>query len=105
MIKYIRNTDNVVFKSDGVLAKGYEHDGYQVSDSLEDLCDRCVVKLKYEKQPFIGSFYEFEHFINQYVKKIPSNNPVTDIFGAIWTDEGLIYKAKMNEEGKLELIC
>lgn len=27
-----------------------------------------------------------------------------DIFGAIWTDKGLIYVAKMNEKGELELL-
>ena len=26
------------------------------------------------------------------------------IYGAIWTDKGLIYVAKMNEEGELELL-
>lgn len=28
----------------------------------------------------------------------------TIIYGAIWTDKGLIYVAKMNEKGELELI-
>ena len=74
------------------------------ADTIEELCDRCVVKLKYEKEPFVGSFYEFEHFISQYVKKIPSNNPVANIFGAIWTEKGLIYVAKMNDKGELELL-
>ena len=27
-----------------------------------------------------------------------------DLFGAIWTDKGLIYVAKMNEKGELELL-
>ena len=26
-------------------------------------------------------------------------------YGAIWTDKGLIYVARMNEEGKFELLC
>lgn len=79
------------------------------ADSIEELCDKCIVRLKYYKQPFVGSFYEFEHFINRYVKKIPSNNPVTDIFGAIWTtgEHGepiLKPAAKLHEEGEWELL-
>ena len=29
---------------------------------------------------------------------------LTCIYGAIWTDKGLIYVAKMNEKGELELL-
>jgi len=32
------------------------------------------------------------------------NIPITQIYGAIWTDKGLIYVAKMNEKGELELL-
>ena len=39
---------------------------------------------------------------------LPSNSIIsiigTIIYGAIWTDKGLIYVAKMNEEGDLELL-
>ena len=28
----------------------------------------------------------------------------TEIYGAIWTDKGLIYVAKMNDKGELELL-
>ena len=63
------------------------------ADTIEELCD------------------EFVHFINgmpfvihkgekHYVEK---GIPVV-IYGAIWTDKGLIYVAKMNNEGKLELL-
>lgn len=107
-MKYIRTKDGRILESeinDNRKSLGYEPIEFITqADTIEELCDRCVVKLKYEKQPFVGSFYEFEHFINQHTKKIASNNPVVDIFGAIWTDKGLIYVAKMNDKGELELI-
>jgi hypothetical protein len=29
---------------------------------------------------------------------------MSKLYGAIWTDKGLIYVAKMNEKGELELL-
>ena len=31
-------------------------------------------------------------------------NKIKAIYGAIWTDKGLIYAAKMNDKGELELL-
>ena len=85
------------------------------SDSIEELCDGFVV---------ISEEYDEPH----YVKKLIDTNAldfrnnwkpygkgkVLDqtcqklidaiIYGAIWTDKGLIYVAKMNEKGELELL-
>jgi hypothetical protein len=30
--------------------------------------------------------------------------PLAMIYGAVWTDEGLIYVAQMNKKGELELL-
>lgn len=69
------------------------------SDNLKDLCSRCVVLLKYDAEPFCGTFYEFEHWIEQWTKNIPSNNPVTAIYGAIWTETGLKYICELTRDG------
>ena len=40
-------------------------------------------------------------------RTIPLNefDDLSKIYGAIWTDKGLIFVAKMNNEGELELLC
>ena len=65
----------------------------QESDTIEELCDEFVyyhhLLTTEEKQnkDYLNTLYMFN-----------------DVYGAIWTDKGLIYVAKMNEKGELELI-
>ena len=74
------------------------------SENLEELCDQIVYngylyqnKITWDGRLIEDSFEELD-------------DPITDemikegIYGAIWTDKGLIYVAKMNESGELELI-
>lgn len=74
------------------------------ADTIEELCDRCLVITKYHKEPIYGTFYELEDYIDGWKRKIPSNNPVVAIYGAIWTEWGLKYVAHMNEKGDWELL-
>ena len=74
------------------------------SDTIEELCDRLVVIHKYGEQPKDMSFYEAHYFIDVWTRKVKSNDPIVAIYGAIWTNKGLIYVAKMNEKGELELL-
>ena len=74
------------------------------SDTIEELCDRCVVIHKYREQPQDMSFYEAQYFIDIWTRKVKSNDPIIAIYGTIWTDRGLIYVAKMNNQGELELL-
>ena len=65
------------------------------SEDLELLCDEFVL-MERDAKPII--FKTLQGSIN---------NKIYDdeiIYGAIWTDKGLIYVAKMNEKGELELI-
>ena len=67
----------------------------KTADTINDLCDRFVL-LERNLKPRI-----FETL------KGAINNKIYDdevVYGAIWTDEGLIYIAKMNDKGELELI-
>ena len=76
------------------------------ADTIEELCDEFVLieprddgGKKYshrDKESFIRDYIGYEHIdivLSYYT-----------IYGAIWTDKGLIYVAKMNENGDLELI-
>ena len=69
------------------------------ADTIEELCDCYILvgnnrhipcnKLSYEYYQTLAMAYELEDFV---------------VYGAIWTDKGLIYVAKMNDKGELELL-
>ena len=60
------------------------------ANTIEELCDEFVVEDR----------DEFAIFHNLKLAKQTKGI----IYGAIWTDKGLIYVAKMNEKGVLELL-
>lgn len=72
------------------------------ADTIEELCDEFVKKSKE-----IGNNYveigknAFEILDKKYHKE---NLEHYNYYGAIWTDKGLIYVAKMNDKGELELL-
>lgn len=74
------------------------------SENLEELCDEFVYVSKqnedYEKieMPIIA----ITRNLTSLIKIANFTNSV--VLGAIWTSKGLIYVAKMNSDGKLELI-
>lgn len=65
------------------------------ADTIEELCDEFVVDKFGEKD-----IYK-EMSIGLIQKHIARNHK---IYGAIWTYKGLIYVAKMNDKGELELL-
>lgn len=73
-------------------------DNCKATDTIEELCDDFVV-IGYEKTLRPQIIY------GQNIKKFYQKNKNTcEIYGAIWTEWGLKYVAKMNEKGELELI-
>jgi len=80
-------------------------DGYTTcikqADTIEELCDEFVVE---KKEHFIGKIEDLPRLYE--LVKIHNKNQQNhwDLFGAIWTDKGLIYVAKMSEKGELELL-
>ena len=74
------------------------------SETIEELCDEFLYVNKpnedYEKfeKPLIAIQNKFETMVK--IAKITNS----DLYGAIYTDKGLIYVAKMDNEGKLVLI-
>ena len=108
-MKYIR-TKNRIYKVESTLRDNSIVKGYNVgemgfirkdqvikqSENIEELCDRFVVMDKETKEVMdIVYFLEYAKLWS-YCKY--------NIYGAIWTDKGLIYVAKMNDKGELELI-
>ena len=99
-MKYIR-TKYDIFKDydiDYCDTRNPESGAVAVSENLKELCDEFVIIDK--NKPFrpyiiygvnIKNFYEI-------------NKGICEIYGAIWTDEGLIYVAKMNDKEELELL-
>ena len=65
-------------------------------ETIEELCDLFVVYEDLHRWEIKVSFAQMK-------KEYPYDEHY-NMFGAIWTDKGLIYVAKMNEKGELELI-
>ena len=64
------------------------------SENLEELCDRFVAKTCDITQ----------YWVETKLENAKMYCGVEIIYGAIWTDKGLIYVAKMDNDGKLVLI-
>ena len=86
----IDHLHNRAFLKDDILAQ---------ADTIEELCDEFVIKhIKYEK-PFVADDYRI---LEDRQKAFEYGVEV--VYGAIYTSKGLIYVAKMNDEGKLVLM-
>ena len=114
-MKYIRTKDGIIYRmvqigygqyraidKNGNLLFGIE--GKQ-ANTIEELCDEFVIEFKHsEEQPLLhrtfGTLKEVYDFKNEHCKRCI----IVSIKGAIWTDKGLIYVAKMNEKGELKLL-
>lgn len=78
------------------LGAGLLQDKYIVkqADSIEELCDEFVCIRKDNSKTLLSCIDEV----------LPLRMCYIGIYGAIWTDKGLIYVAKMNDKGELELL-
>ena len=108
-MKYIKTKDKVLkvrkpFEdeyTDNTHIHCYEHpmvhkrDIIKSADAIEELCDMFV--LFRDNKPY-AIVPNKEHNAEL------SKNVWKDYYGAIWTDKGLIYVAKMNDKGELELL-
>ena len=94
--EYLTGTPYVV-RNDGTCI--YKNTIEREADTIEDLCDTFVFIVDQGKL-VIDSFTKAKEYYNAGKKE----NMVFSLFGAIWTDKGLIYVAKMNDKGELELL-
>lgn len=86
----------------------------KTADTIEELCDEFVDTSELKTTNTGGWLYdEFDsdnkclvYYAEDERRTIPLNefDDLSKIYGAIWTDKGLIYVAKMNEKGCLELL-
>lgn len=70
------------------------------ADTIEELCDEIVINNRNSKKPYLLEDWQIKSLFEQKIRP----DYITAIYGAIWTDKGLIYVAKMSEKGELELI-
>ena len=112
-MKYIRTKDGIfeliwvvvgkngkqfiIEKYDGAI---YEEEIIAQADTIEELCDEFVVVYK-DSEPYLTQHLSYAE-MEEYNLRVNGNNGI--IYGAIWTDKGLIYVAKMNDKGELELL-
>lgn len=68
------------------------------AETIEELCDEFVIARNGERPTILINYDNLSLLKARVVK---DNQKV---YGAIWTDKGLIYVAKMNDKGELELI-
>ena len=67
---------------------------YKQADTIEELCDEFVL----QGTTKLGTRFDTLNEAKTY--KVECDT----LYGAIWTDKGLIYVAKMNDKGELELL-
>lgn len=109
-MKYVKTKYGTICKNDMTKAEleDFIERGIIIkqTDNLEDLCDEFIGI--YKNQGLEPHFRDItlEGLIEKTTKYCYDNTTLDDlnIYGAIWTYEGLKYVAKMNEDGELELI-
>ena len=113
-MKYIRTEDGIFklydlkngcFKLDGKnycydFMKEHEITHYKQADTIEELCDEFVFNVENQVHLVINNYKRALEIAKSY-----GEDKIKFIcYGAIWTDKGLVYVAKMNEKGELELL-
>ena len=78
----------------------YANQVVKTADTIKDLCDKFIEDFK-DGDPLITSFDELVYY---HKLEARSKRKHRDCYGAIWTDKGLIYVAKLNDKSKLELL-
>ena len=113
-MKYIRIEDGIyeivdfdyeciipspIIKMNGRLTHCCDYKNCKQADTIVELCDEFVLVEKMREVTYHHKSSEFADF-----KSIAMLNERYTLYGAIWTDKGIIYVAKMNNKGELELI-
>lgn len=117
-MKYIRTKQGHIYKrlyKDGALNRGvgyivqgvimpFGEDVIEESDTIEELCDEFVYKYVNPYHQKTKPCYELVDMTLENMKGTMEMTSGATFYGAIWTDEGLIYVAKMNNKGEFELL-
>ena len=117
-MKYIRTEDGIyeyekvktrVFAQEGMHSKEkllseeeslrlFPYEIVKYADSIEELCDDFVSVSKYGYTKPVGDIVSWNYV------KTKAKYDAEYVYGAIWTEHGLKYVAKMDERGELELL-
>lgn len=117
-MKFIKTKDGIYEVVDTYEVKyviGYTEDGFEISiykengiteaNTLEELCDLYIDE---ETKTIFHKYNGNKYVINWKTNLVYSFKDLVKVFpnvkGAIYTDKGLIYVTKLNEEGKSWLI-
>lgn len=130
-MKYIRTKDGVYEVEDEIFAPATldlpteylyktigsnklinQNDVIHQADTIEELCDEFVAEELFAETNYIAHSNKIvsveknlEHFVNYFIEKNKiTKDKLLNVYGAIWTSKGLIYVAKLNDKGELELI-
>lgn len=120
-MKYIRTKDGRIVKFGEQTDIGYEKGTFEVhnktglvasyepieiikeADTIEELCDGYVIEHPIKAFKFFYSKEDTKKYLFNTLFRMFNLNELK-IYALIRTDRGLIYVAKMNGEGKLELL-
>ena len=105
-MKYIRNDKGIYFNfyNNALSSNTVYDDIIAQADTIEELCDEFVIVRKDDISTG-GDLDTYEDMKSQ--RQCDIDWEVEEdylYYGAIWTSKGLIYVAKMNESGILELL-
>ena len=103
-MNYIRTKDGIYVLSEAYWA-GNKDEIINQADTIEELCDEFVIEKK-GYAPFVSQtiFYNGKEHKEDLKALAEYYSGYDNIYGAIWAKKGLIYVAKMNDKGELELI-
>jgi len=121
IMKYIRTKDDKIYELQAAksgekylvrrneLIPMWNTNEYEIikqADTIEELCDCCVCFIKDGYYPYIYSIEDIKYLrkLEQFGGKIRNNRVYEKVYLTLWTDKGLIYVAKMNDKGELELL-
>ena len=88
-----------IITSKGTITYRREDEVIKIANTIEELCDEFVCRLKEIPTTWCSfDLDEIEEGLRTHSLK------EWEWFGMIWTEKGLIYVAKMNDKGELELL-
>lgn len=100
-MKYIRTKDGRIIKHPHPNTEifTFRYEILKTADTIKELCDEFAATH--------GHTGSYVHYAKSVFKQATIEDFLEqdfEIYGAIWTNKGLIYVAKMNNKGELELL-
>ena len=117
-MKYIRTKDGIINSEKGneLMKQAFDYGcptGFKFvsqADTIEELCDELVVHNPNNDNEFYPQWFVYlnswKNMLNEKHAKhcVEFYDKPVEIYAAIWTDKGLIFVAKTNDKGELELL-